>query len=48
MAPEFWSGVYGPEGGDVTGHRSHHRLNDENDVKFFWQLEMLLEKKYAS
>ena len=37
MAPEFWSGVYGPEGGGVG--------DDENDVKIFWQLEMLLGKK---
>ena len=47
MAPEFWSGVYGPEGGGVTGRQSHHRLMMKM-MWNFWQLEMLRWKKIAS
>jgi len=45
MAPEFWSGVYGPEGGGVTGHRSHPSADDENDVTIFGSLKCCAGKK---
>lgn len=34
MAPEFWSGVYGPEGGGWHRSPVSPSADDENDVKF--------------